>query len=154
MLVWKALHVASMFTMVAGFIGTEVFFAAAMRRRDVRATAFVQRTLEKTGFGALALLALLAGIVFGILAAANGGFDYAAGWLVGTYALIGVFIVNAVIAGEPVVKAGKAAIEADEGRASVEEVAAALPVGRATYIVLANAATFTAIILLMVLKPF
>jgi uncharacterized membrane protein len=154
MLVWKALHVISMFTMVAGFIGVELFYAAAIRRRDVRATAFVQRTLEKTGFGALAFLALLAGIGFGLLTAATGGFNFAAGWLVGAYVLIGVFIVNAVVAGQPVVNAGKASIEADEGRASVEEVAASLPVGRATYIVLANGATFAAIILLMVLKPF
>jgi uncharacterized membrane protein len=154
MLVWKALHVVSMFIMVAGFIGTEVFFAAAIRRRDVRATAFVQRTLEKTGFGPLAFLALLAGIVFGLLTAASGGFNFSAGWLLGAYALIGVFLVNAVLAGKPVVDAGKASIEADEGRASVEAVAASLPVGRATYIVLANAATFAAIVLLMVLKPF
>jgi uncharacterized membrane protein len=154
MLVWKALHVISMFTMVAGFIGVEVFYAAAIRRRDVRATAFVQRTLEKTGFGPLAFIALLAGIVFGLLAAANGGFDFTAGWLVGAYVLLGVFLVNAVIAGDPVVKAGKASIEADEGRASVEEVAASLPVGRATYLVVANGVTFAAIVLLMVLKPF
>jgi uncharacterized membrane protein len=154
MLVWKALHVVSMFTMVAGFIGVEVFYAAAIRRRDVRATAFVQRTLEKTGFGPLAFLALVAGIVFGLLTAVTGGFNLAGGWLVGAYVLLGVFLVNAVIAGDPVVKAGKASIEADEGRAAVEDVAASLPVGRATYIVVANAVTFTAIVLLMVLKPF
>jgi uncharacterized membrane protein len=154
MLVWKALHIISMFTMVAGFIGVEVFYAAAIRRRDVRAAAFVQRTLEKTGFGPLAFVALLAGIVFGLLTAATGGFDFTQGWLVGAYVLLGFFVVNAVIAGNPVVKAGKASIEAEEGRGSIEEVAASLPVGRATYIVLANAATFTAIVLLMVLKPF
>jgi len=154
MLTWKFLHILSMFIMVAGFIGTEVFYAAAIRRRDVRATAFVQRTLEKTGFGPLAFLALVAGIVFGLLTAAEGGFDFTGGWLLGAYALLGLFLVNAVIAGKPVVDAGKAAMEAEEGHASEEEVAVALPVGRATYILLANAITFAAIILLMVLKPF
>jgi len=154
MLLWKALHVVSMFIMVAGFIGVEVFYAAAMRRRDVRATAFVQRTLEKTGFGALAFIALLAGIVFGLLAAADGSIDFTLGWLLGAYVLLGVFLVNAVIAGQPVVKAGKAALAAEEGGGSVEEIAASLPVGRATYLVLANSVTFAAIVLLMVLKPF
>jgi uncharacterized membrane protein len=154
MLAWKALHVVSMFVMVAGFIGVEVFYAAAMRRRDVRATAFVQRALEKTGFGVLAMIALLAGIVFGVLTAATGGFDFTAGWLLVTYALLAVFLVNAVVAGQPVVEAGKAAIEAEEGRASVDEVAESLPVGRATYLVLANSVIFIAIVLLMVLKPF
>jgi uncharacterized membrane protein len=154
MLVWKALHVVSMFAMVAGFIGVEVFYAAAIRRRDVRATAFVQRALERTRFGPLAIIALLAGIVFGILTATTGGFDVLAGWLVAAYLLVGVFLVNAVVAGQPVVEAGKASIEADEGRASLDEVAASLPVGRATYLVLVNAATFIAIVLMMVLKPF
>jgi len=151
---WKALHVVSMFTMVAGFIGVEVFYAAAIRRRDVRATAFVQRTLEKTGFGPLAILALIAGIIFGLLAAADGSIDFTSGWLIGAYVLVAIFFVNAVIAGEPVVRAGKAALAAEEAGEPVEELAAALPVGRATYLVLVNAATFTAIVLLMVLKPF
>jgi len=29
MLIWKALHILSMFTMVAVFIGAEIFYAAA-----------------------------------------------------------------------------------------------------------------------------
>lgn len=154
MLIWKALHIVSMFTMVAGFIGVEVFYAAAMRSRDVHKVAWVQRTLEKTGFGPLALIALVAGIVFGLLTAATGGFDLAGNWLIVAYVLVGLFLVNAVLVGKPVVDAGKAAIEAEEGHRSADEVLATLPVNRAVFLLLANGVIFVAIILDMTLKPF
>ena len=154
MLIWKALHVVSMFTMVAGFIGVEVFYAAAIRRREVAAVAFVRQSLGNTGFGPLAFIALLAGIIFGVLTAATGGFDLVGGWLLAAYALLVIFLVNAIGVGEKVVRAGKAAIGAVEGRASAVEVEASLPVGRATFLVIANAVLFAAIVLDMVLKPF
>lgn len=154
MLLWKALHIAAMFTMVAGFIGVEVFYAAALRSRDLEKVAWVQRTLEKTWFGPLAVFALLAGIVFGVLAAVTGSFDLTDGWLIAAYVLLGLFFVNAAINGEKVVHAGKAAIEAEEGRRSAEEVAGTLPVGQATFLVVANAVLFLGIILVMTLKPF
>ena len=55
MLEWKTLHILSMITMITTFIGTEIFYAAAVWRRDVHAVAFVQRTVERLGIGIIAL---------------------------------------------------------------------------------------------------
>jgi uncharacterized membrane protein len=153
-LTWKALHVLSMVTMVTAFIGVEIFYAAAIWRRDVRALAFVHRTVEKIGVGFVALGALAAGVVFGLLAAADGGFDFVAGWLIAAYVLIAAFLVNASLIGAKVVEAGKAAIEADEGRRPIEDVARDLVANRGVILVVINIVIFGAVILDMVLKPF
>lgn len=152
--IWKALHVLSMFTMVAIFIGAEIFYAAAILRRDVRALAFIQSTLERWYLGFLALGGLLAGIVFGLLAAASGGFDFVAGWLVAAYVLVAAFFVNAALIGERVVRVGKAAIEAEAGTRSPDEVFRDTPANRGVILVLVNVVIFAAIIADMVLKPF
>lgn len=153
MLIWKTLHILSMVTMITAFIGAEVFYAAAIARRDVRALAFVHRTVERTGIGFIALGGLLAGIVFGILTAATGGFDFLAGWLVAAYALVGVFLVNAFVVGERVVRVGKAAVEADAGEGSADDVTRAMGSTHAVFLVSVNAMLFALIIADMVLKP-
>ncbi len=152
--IWKALHVLSMFTMVAIFIGAEIFYAAAILRRDVRALAFIQSTVERWYLGFAALGGLLAGIVFGLLTALTGGFDVLAGWLVAAYVLVALFFVNAAVIGEKVVRVGKAAIEAEAGRAPAESVFGTLPANRGVVLVLVNMLIFAAIIADMVLKPF
>lgn len=154
MLIWKTLHILSMVTMVTVFIGAELFYAAALAKRDVRALAWVQRTLERTGAGIIGVVALAAGVVFGLLAAATGGFDFTATWLLVAYALVAAFLVNAAVIGTEVVHAGKAAIAAEEGTGSIQEVADSLRPNRGTILVAINAVLFTAIILDMTLKPF
>lgn len=154
MLVWKTLHVLSMVTMVTVFIGVEIFYAAAMWRRDVHALAWVQRTVERSYVGLIAILGLAAGIVFGVLTAATGGFDFTAGWLIAAYVLVAAFLVNAVLIGEKVVHAGKEAIEADEGRRPLEEVAQNLRANRGLILVAINVLLFSALIVDMVVKPF
>ena len=154
MLLWKTLHVLSMVTMVTVFIGAEIFYAAAMWRRDVHALAFIQRTLERTGAGFIGLGGILLGIVFGLLTAATGGFDFTAGWLITAYVLVAAFFVNAAVIGERVVRAGKSAIEAEEGQRPTDEVARGLRPNRGLILVGINIVLFTALIIDMVVKPF
>jgi len=154
MILWKTLHVLSMVTMVTVFIGAETFYAAAMRRRDVHALAFIQRTVERTGAGFIGLGGILLGIVFGLLTAATGGFDFTAGWLIVAYVLVAAFFVNAFLFGEKAVRAGKAAMEAEEGRRPVEEVTATLGTNYGLIVLVINMALFTAVIIDMVVKPF
>lgn len=154
MLAWKSLHVLSMVTMVTVFIGAEIFYAAAIWRRDVHALAFIQRTVERTFAGFIGLGGILLGIVFGLLTAATSGFDFTAGWLIAAYLLVAAFFVNAALIGEKVVRAGKAAIEAEDGRRPAEEVARELRANRGIWLVAINAGIFTAVILDMVVKPF
>jgi len=152
-LIWKALHVLSMVTMITAFIGAEVFYAEAIRRRDVAAVAFVQRTLERYGIGFIALGGILAGIVFGLLTAATGGFDFVADWLVIAYVLVAAFFVNAFVVGERVVRVGLAAIKAEAGEVPAEDVVRDMASTRAVFLVTLNAVLFAVIIADMVLKP-
>lgn len=153
MLIWKTLHILSMVTMITAFIGAEIFYAAAIARRDVRALAFVHRTVERIGLGVIALGGLVAGIVFGVLTAATGGFDFIAGWLIAAYVLVGVFLVNAFGLGTRVVHVAKAAVEAEAGERSADEVVRDMASTRAVLLVTVNAVLFAAIIADMALKP-
>jgi len=153
-LTFKALHVLAMVTMITAFIGAEIFYAAAIWRRDVHALAWVQRTVEQFGVGIVALVGLLAGVIFGLLAAATGGIDFGEGWLIAAYVLVAAFLVNAVVIGAKVVRVAKDAVEADEGRRPVEEVARAMTANRGVILVVINIIIFAAIIVDMILKPF
>lgn len=154
MLIWKALHILSMFTMVVVFIGTEIFYAAAMWRRDAHAMAWVQQTLERAYLGWIGMGGILLGIIFGLLTAATGGFDYLAGWLVAAYVLVVLFFVNSAIFGAKVVRTGKAAMEAEDAGQSLEEVAREMDRRTGLIVVVVNTVIFALIIADMVLKPF
>ena len=153
MLEWKTLHILSMITMITTFIGAEIFYAMAAWRRDVHALAFVQRTLERLGIGIIALAALFLGIVFGLLTAANGGFDYVATWLVIAYVLVAVFLVNGFTLGAKLVSDGKAAMEAEAGTRSIQEVADSMIPNRGAIVLGINIVLFALIVADMVLKP-
>jgi hypothetical protein len=152
MLAWKTLHVLSMITMITAFTGAQIFYAAAMRRRDVHALAFVQGTLERLGIGVIALGGLVLGVVFGLITAATGGFDFGARWLVVAYVLVAVFLVNAFLTGGKVVAAGKAAMEAEAGTGAAMEVTDSL-VNRSAILLVVDVGLFALIVADMVLKP-
>jgi uncharacterized membrane protein len=154
MLIWKALHVLSMFTMVAVFIGAEIFYAAAMWRRDAHMLAWIQRTVERAFLGWVGLGGILLGIVFGLLTAAAGGFDFVAGWLVAAYVLVVLFFVNSALYGARVVHVGQAAMKAEDEGQPLEEIASSLNRADGLIVVAVNATIFALIILDMVLKPF
>jgi len=130
--IWKALHVLSMVTMVTIFIGAEIFYAAAILRRDIRALAFIQETLERWYLGVLALLGMIAGIVFGLLAAASGGFDFVAGWLVVAYVLVAAFFVNSGLIGAKIFDLDAVIVAPDEFKREVQTLRAPIPVLGAT----------------------
>jgi uncharacterized membrane protein len=154
MLVWKTLHVLSMVTMVTLFIGAEIFYAAAILRRDVHALAWVQRTLEETFIGFIALGGILAGIIFGLLAAATDGLDFTAGWLIAAYVLVAAFFVNAALIGSRVVHVAQEAMAAENAGRPLEDVVIDLAPNRGVILVAINVVIFALIITDMVVKPF
>jgi hypothetical protein len=85
MLIFKLLHILSMFTMVTVFSGGELFAALAIRGRDVRALAWLQRLRMPLGIAAFG--ALVAGVIFGLLTALTGGLNFFDGWLIAAYVL-------------------------------------------------------------------
>jgi hypothetical protein len=148
-----ALHILSMFAMVTVFSGGELFYALAIRRRDVHALAWLHGLRKPLGIAAFG--ALVAGVAFGLLTAATGGLDFFEGWLIAAYLLIALFFVNGAVNERVVRRLGEKAVEAEAGQRSVEEVVSEMAAtNRPTLLFVINVAIFAAIILDMVLKPF
>jgi uncharacterized membrane protein len=154
MLIFKALHILSMVAMITIFSGGEFFFAFAVWRRDVRALATLIRLEKQSRAPIFGIVALIAGIVFGLLTAATGGMDFFKGWLIAAYVLVAVFLINANTLGMKLIRLADKAVEADEGKRPAEEVVRDMAASRAGLFFLVNAAIFAAIIVDMVLKPF
>ena len=155
MLIFKALHILSMFTMVAIFIGGEIYYTLAIQARDVRALAWLYRNELRFRLVYVALGVLVAGVIFGLLTALTGGFDVLDGWLIAGYVLVALFFVNAQIFARATVKLAERAIEAEAGQRPEEEVVGEMAASNPALILFAvNATIFAALILDMVLKPF
>lgn len=155
MLIFKALHVLSMFAAATFLVGEALLYARAIWRADVAGLAAVRRLVG--GRPVVGVSFLVAGIVFGLLSAVTGAFDLLAGWLIAAYGMIvALFLVNASPWVQRLPRLGAEAIEAEAGQRPSDEVVAAMAALRTgTLVVVAiNVALFAAIIADMVLKPF
>jgi len=155
MLIFTALHVLTMFAAVTFLIGEALFYAIAIWRGDAAGLAAVRRLVG--GRPVVGVSFLLAGIVFGVLAALTGGIDLFAGWLIAAYVLVvALFLVNGSPWVQRLPRLGVEAIEAEAGQRPVEQVVAAMATARTGILVAVavNVALFAAIIADMVLKPF
>jgi uncharacterized membrane protein len=158
--VFKVLHILCMFTAVTLLVGEHFFYAVAVRRRDVRALAAIRRLSVAPfyiadGAPVVAIGFLLAGVVFGLLTALTGGFDFFAGWLIAAYVLVAGFL---VLGGSPWVRRlarlGDEAVEAETGGRPAEEVIEHMAGSHAGLLFAIAAGLMAAIIVDMVLKPF
>jgi len=155
-LIFKALHILTMFAAITLLVGESTFAAIAIWRGDVRALAAMRRLVGRRPV--VSAMVFLVGIGFGLLAVATGGFDFFAGWLIAAYVMVvATFAVSAL----PVVQKGylglvDKATEAEAGQRPMEEVARDMAALRRSFglVVIANWVLFGAIILDMVLKPF
>jgi uncharacterized membrane protein len=154
MLTFKLLHILSMVAMVTTQIGGEFLYAFAISRRDVPALAAVHRLAEQSRIGILSIVFLIAGVVFGLLTAATGGFDFIDGWLIAAYVLVAVFVVLAGRQAGRIVKLGNQAVESQNGERLVDDVVRDMVTSRALMWFVADLVLVVAIIADMVLKPF
>jgi hypothetical protein len=93
MLVFKALHILAMFAAVTLLVGEALLYARAIWRGDVAGLAAARRLFG--GRPVMGASFLVGGIVFGLLAALTGGFDFLAGWLITAYVLVAaLFVIN------------------------------------------------------------
>lgn len=155
MLIFKALHILSMFAAVTLLVGEALLYARAIWRIDVAELAAVRRLVG--GRPLLGVAFLVAGIVFGLFNALTGGFDVFDGWLIAAYVLIvALFLVNGSPWVQRLPRLGAEAIEAVAGQRPVDEVVAAMTTMRPVILVAVtvNVVLFAAIIADMVLKPF
>jgi hypothetical protein len=154
MLIFKVLHILSMFTMVTVFLGGEMVYAFAVRRRDVRALAAVQRFERHSGAGIIGTVVFFLGVAFGLLAALTGGFDVFDGWLIAAYLLVAAFLTNVALGVKKLLELGDKAVEADEGKRPVDEVVRDMAASPAVRFFVVNLVLFAALIVDMVVKPF
>ena len=154
MLIFKTLHILSMVAMVTIEIGAEFLYAYTISRRDVRGLATVHRLLEKVRAGPASIVAFISGVVFGLLTAATGGFDFLDGWLIAAYVLVVIFLVTTTLFLRGALKLGRAAVEAEAGTRSADDVARELAASRALPAFLIDLGVVVAFIADMVLKPF
>jgi hypothetical protein len=156
MLIFKVLHILSMFAAVTLLVGESTFMAIAIWRGDVRALAAMRRLVGRRPF--MSALVFLVGIGFGLLTVATGGLDFFAGWLIAAYVMVVALL---AISGLPVVQKGylglvDKATEAEAGQRPMEDVARDMVALRFSFglVVAANWVLFAAIIADMVIKPF
>ena len=154
MLIFKALHILSMFSAVTMEIAAEFLFVYTIARRDVRGLATIHRILERIRLGNVSIAVFVSGIVFGLLTALTGGFDFLAGWLIAAYVLVAMIMVGASILWPRILlPIGVKAVEADEGKRPLEDVVRELAASRVVRFHIAMVTLFVLIILDMVLKP-
>jgi uncharacterized membrane protein len=147
---WTFLHIVAMFGAVSLTVGGELFAVEAGRRRDVdalRAYFRISGRLET-----LSTVALVAGIVFGLVSASVGGLDLLQGWLVLAYVLVATgFVVG--LAGAPYFKRMRTAIEASADDRPIPELEEMLGSPTPYLLVGASVLVLVAIIGDMVFKP-
>ena len=91
MLVFKFLHIASMFAAVTLIFGSIVFLDLLARRADAIAYLRLDALVKRTDMVAIGLF--LMGLVFGFATALTGSIDLTASWLIVAYVLVaGMFI--------------------------------------------------------------
>lgn len=93
MLVFKFLHIALMFTAVAGTVFPEVLLHLVANTRDSRAIATTAHVAER--IGKVVPVFFVSGAIFGLLAAWAGSMNFLAPWLIATY----ILFVTAIVVG-------------------------------------------------------
>jgi hypothetical protein len=154
-LIFKVLHILSMFAAVTFLVGEALLYGRAIWRGDIAALAAVRRLLGARPI--VGVVFLLSGIVFGVLAALTGQIDLLEGWLVAAYVMVvALFLVNASPWVQRLPRLGAEAMAAVAGQGQPEQVARAIAEIRPSVVIVValNVALFLAIIVDMVLKPF
>ena len=147
---FKFLHIATMFTAVAGAVFPEVVLHLVANTREPRTIATVAHLAER--IGKILPIFFVGGAVFGLLAALTGELDFTAPWLLVTYVLFVLAIVTGILFSDPwVARLRKAAVAS--GDAPSPELSAVIDEPRAKFASGWLLLTIVVIIFLMVFKP-
>lgn len=149
-IVFKFLHIAMMFTAVAGAVIPEVVLHVVANTRDTRAIATVAHIAER--IGKVLPVFFIGGAIFGLLAAWTGQMDFTAPWLIATYVLFVTAIVAGILFSDPWVARLRSAAVAS-GDAPSAELIAVIDEPRAKIASAWLMLTILVIISLMVFKP-
>ena len=150
-MIFKYLHILTMFAAVTLMFGGELMFHLLRRRNDLAA---LRRFLEvvypvfRIGVGLLTV-----GVVFGILAANTIGFSLTAGWLLLAYLLIAGIYAIGFLVGVPYFNRVRAALDDASLQAPSPELRRVLDDPRWILDLVVSVFLYVAIIFVMVMKP-
>ena len=150
-IVFKFLHIAMMFTAVAGTVIPEVVLHMVANTRDARAIATMAHISERIGKVLPAFF--IGGAIFGLLAAWSGEMNFLAPWLVTAYVLFVTATAIGFLFSDPwVARLRTAAVASGDGPAS-SELEAVIEEPRARIASVALILIIFVFIGLMVFKP-
>jgi hypothetical protein len=98
-ILFKFLHVLTMFAAVAVAVFPEVIFHRIARSHDVRTIRVVSSILQRVG--KFTPVFFVAGAVFGLLAAATGQLNFLAPWLIASYVVFVIAMVTGIVVADP-----------------------------------------------------
>jgi hypothetical protein len=98
-IVFKFLHIAMMFSAVAGAVIPEVLLHVVANTRDTRAIVTMAQIAER--IGKVLPVFFVGGAIFGLLAAWTGQMDFTAPWLLATYVLFVTAMVTGIVFSDP-----------------------------------------------------
>ena len=150
--IFKALHILSMIAMVT----IEIAWSSSTRSPSRGVTSAGSRpcigSSNRRAPARRGIAALVSGVVFGLLTAATGGFDFLDGWLIAAYVLLIVLIVTTTVFLRPALRLGRAAVEAEEGHGASEDVVREMAAHRTVLWFAIDVVVVVAFVVDMVLK--
>jgi hypothetical protein len=150
-LVWKFLHIVSMFAAVTLLFALDIIFFRVAESGDVRAMRRIGRSSQRVV--TIGVITFFVAVGFGFATAITGDLDLTAPWLLIAYGLVAVIIfLGGAIESPYLSRIGKAAEDSPEDAPSPELAALlASPLRHLTYV---SALLYAAVIFDMVVKPF
>jgi uncharacterized membrane protein len=152
LVIWKFLHIASMFGAVTVIAGAALVVSGVLRSGNVPA---IRRVLdvERRIANLLGAPLFIAGIVFGFVAALTGGFDLTARWLLLAYVLVAANFLNGFALYQPHSRRLAAAAEASDDETPSGELVDLVKSARTQIVPAVDVFLWVAIIFVMVVKP-
>jgi uncharacterized membrane protein len=147
---FKFLHIAFMFTAVAGTVFPEVFLHFVANTREPRTIATVAHIAER--IGKVLPVFFIGGAIFGLITAWTGELDFTAPWLLATYVLFVTALAVGILFSDPWVARLRTAAVAS-GDAPSSELSAVIDESKAKIASGWLMLTVVVIIALMVFKP-
>jgi hypothetical protein len=148
--VFKFLHIAFMFTAVAGTVFPEVYLHFVASTREPRTIATVAHIAER--IGKVIPVFFVGGAIFGLITAWTGELDFTAPWLLATYVLFVTAMAVGLLFSDPWVGRLRTAALAS-GDAPSAELSGVIDESRAKIASAWLMLTVVVIIALMVFKP-
>lgn len=151
MLLFKFLHIASMFAAVTLIFGGIVFLDVVGRARDLEAYRRLDAIAQRTDLIAVGLF--IVGIGFGFLTALTGSIDLTASWLVLAYILVAAIFAEAFALTVPWYNRIREASQNPDRDVAAAEVTRLLDSPRHIVALIVVTALWVAVLYVMVMKP-